>query len=139
MLELNAWFFVLLVNFLALLYILNIILFKPLLTLFQKRDDSTRGALAAAKELSARKEEGLSQMNRELQAARTKSKELFEKIRNAALDRQKEVLDAANLQASDLIEKARQELKAEAEKARERLRGDVEKFSDEIVRKLVGA
>jgi F0F1-type ATP synthase membrane subunit b/b' len=54
------------------------------------------------------------------------------------MSRQKEVLDAANKDAHDLIGKAKEELKAEAETARKRLRSDVEKFSDEIVRKMVG-
>ncbi|HXX58419.1 MAG TPA: hypothetical protein VEI96_10500 [Thermodesulfovibrionales bacterium] len=139
MLELNSWFFVLLLNFLALLYILNIILFKPLLRLFQERDNTIKGSLAAAKEMDAKKEDALARMNRELLEARNRSKEVFERLRNGGLSRQKEMLEAAATQAHDLIEKAKGELKSEAEKARQKLRSDVERFSDEIVRKLVGA
>ena len=138
MLELNAWFFVLLLNFLALLYILNIILFRPLLRLFQERDNTIKGSLSAAKEMDAKKEDALARMNRELLDARNRSKEVFERLRKEGLSRQKEMLKAAGTHAHDLIEKAKGELKSEAEKARQKLRSDVEKFSDEIVRKLVG-
>ncbi|MGD1074861.1 MAG: ATP synthase F0 subunit B [Thermodesulfovibrionales bacterium] len=138
MLELNWWFFVLLLNFLALIFILNGILFQPMLRLFQNREDSLQGALKAAKEMQAKKEEALLLMNRELQQARNRAKEIFESLRKEGMSRQKEVLDAANKDAHDLIGKAKEELKAEAETARKRLRSDVEKFSDEIVRKMVG-
>ncbi len=49
MLDINKWFFVQLANFLLLLIILNIILFKPFLRLFKEREDNTKGALDSAK------------------------------------------------------------------------------------------
>lgn len=139
MLELNAWFFVLIVNFLVLLYILNVILYKPLLRLFAERDDSINGSLNAAKDMHARREDALATMHRELQEARNRAREVFERARQEGLSRQKGILEGANKQASEFIEKAKGELRTEAGKARQALRSDVEKFSDEIVRKLVGA
>ena len=43
------WLLVLLVNFLVLVYILNILLFRPLLALFKERESSVRGSLDAAR------------------------------------------------------------------------------------------
>lgn len=139
MLELNAWFFVLLLNFLVLLYVLNLILFKPLLRLFRERDDSIRGSLSAAREMEAKREEAFSSMNRELQGARQKAKEVFENARREGLKRQKEIMEDANRQSSGLISQARAGLHEEAERARSQIRKDAERFSDDIVRKLVGA
>ncbi len=140
MLEFNLkWFIVLLINFLALIYILNLILFRPLVKLFTERDNSIRGALETAKEMNQQKDDALAAMNRDLKAAVSKSNELFEAMRKEGLDRQKEILEKANSQAHDLIEKAKAEVKTEAGNARKKLRADVEKFSDEIVKKLVGA
>ena len=42
MLELNKWIFVLALNFLILLLILNVILFKPLLKIFKEREDTVK-------------------------------------------------------------------------------------------------
>jgi len=139
MLELNYWFFVLLLNFLVLLYVLNIILFKPLVKLFTEREDSIKGSLDAAKEMNRRKEDAVAAMNRELKEAVSKSNEIFDTSRKEGLQRQKEILEGASTQAHEHIQKAKAELKTEAEKARQKLRVDVEKFSDEIVKKLVGA
>lgn len=138
MLELNKWFFVLVLNFLVLLYVLNIILFKPLLKLFAHRENSIKDSLNAARDMDKKKEDAISRMNRELQDARNRARDVFENLRKEGLNRQKDMLEGANRQASELIQNARTELKIEAEKTRQRLRSDVDKFSDEIVRKLIG-
>lgn len=138
MLELNKWFFVLLVNFLVLLYVLNIILFKPFMKLFNERKDSIQGSLEAAREMQVKREEALLQMNNELKAAREKAKQLYESMVKDGAARQKELLDSINKDAQKLMEAARQELKSETEKARQGLRANVSRFSDDIVKKLIG-
>ena len=138
MLDINMWFFVLALNFLALLFILNIVLFKPLLKIFKEREDIVKGSLDAAKDMSNRREETIARMNKELAETRNKAKDVFEALKAEGLQNQKEVLSKAEAEASQVLEKAKADLKAEAEKARTTLRADVDKFSDEIVRKLVG-
>lgn len=138
MLEINKWFFVLALNFFILLFILNAILYKPLLKIFKEREDTVKGSLDAAKDMADRREESIARLNRELAEARNKAKEIFEALKAEGIQVQKEVLSKAEAEASQILEKARADLKAEAEKARATLRAEVEKFSDEIVRKLVG-
>jgi F-type H+-transporting ATPase subunit b len=138
MLQLNFWFFVLLANFLILLYVLNLILFKPLLRVFDEREQSVKGSLAAAKEMEAQKENALEQMRKELSEAAGRAKQQFEALRAEGQGKQRDALSAAAQEAAGIAEKARQELRAEAGKARSALRADVERFSEEIVRKLVG-
>jgi F-type H+-transporting ATPase subunit b len=131
------WFIVLAIQFIALIFILNAILFSPLMKIFKQRDDTVKGALDAAKGMTEKREEGIAKMNRELAEARTRSKEIFEALKAEGVGKQKEVLSSTEAEALTTLEKARVEIKAEAEKARQALRADVDKFSDEIVRKLV--
>jgi F-type H+-transporting ATPase subunit b len=137
MLEFNWSFFAMVVNFFLLLIILNFILFKPLLKIFKEREDTVRGSLDAAKEMSNRREESIARLNRELAETRNKAKEIFETLKAEGLQKQKEVLSQAEAEASGILDKARADLKAEVEKARKTLRTEIDKFSDEIVRKLV--
>lgn len=139
MLELNKWFFVLLVNFLILLYVLNIILFKPVLRVLKERDASVKDHLNAAREMEQKREEAIAKMNQELQAARIRAREIFEGIRKEGLEKQRLLLEEANKEAIEMIGKAKEEIRIKAEKARQKLRSDVDRFADEIVRKLVGA
>ncbi|MFZ2199028.1 MAG: ATP synthase F0 subunit B [Thermodesulfovibrionales bacterium] len=133
------WLLVLTANFLGLMYILNIILFRPLLKVFQERENTIKGSIDAAKEMNSRKEEGIERMNKEISDARGKAKEVFESNRNAGLEVQKKLLSDAEATAAGMLQKAREELRSEGEKARKSLKADIEKFSDEIVRKLVNA
>jgi len=133
------WLLVLTANFLGLIYILNIILFRPLLKVFHERETLVKGSLDAAREMDSRKEEGIERMNKELADARSRAKEAFEALRNQGLEVQKNLLSDAETSAAGMLQKARAELKSEGEKARQALKADVEKFSDEIVRKLVSA
>ncbi len=133
------WLLVLTANFLGLMFVLNIILFKPLLKIFKERDAATKGSLDAAREMQVRKDEGMAQLNKDIADARHKAKDIFETRRTEGLGRQKEMLSEAEAKASAMLQQARAELQAEVEKARRSLKADVEKFSDEIVRKMVKA
>ncbi len=133
------WFAVLLVNFLVLVYLLNLFLFRPLLGIFKQREDSVKGSLDAARDMDRKKEEGLEKMNRELTEARLQAKDAFEKRREEAVAAQRSLLGGAESEAAAMLQRAREELRTEADKARTALKADAEKFSDEIVRKLVKA
>ena len=131
------WLLVLAINFFVLLLVLNTILFKPLLEIFKKREDTVKGDLDGAKNMADKREAGITGLNRELAESRTKAKETFEALRGEGVLKQKEAISASEAEAVSMIEKARAEIKADAEKARAGLRADIDKFSDEIVRKLV--
>lgn len=133
------WLLVLTANFLGLLYILNVMLFRPVLKVFEERESTIKGSIDAAKEMNSRREEGVERMNKEISEARSKAKEVFEGNRNAGLEVQKKLLSDAEATAAGMLQKAREELRSEGEKARKALKADIEKFSDEIVRKLVSA
>ncbi len=134
-----TWLLVLLANFLILIFLLNKILFQPLLKIFHEREETVKGSLAAAEEMQKKKEDGIERMNRELAAARKQAKDAFEDLRNQGLEMQRSSLSQADAHAAELLQKAREEIGRESEKARQQLKADVEKFSDEIVRKLVKA
>ncbi|MDP2166977.1 MAG: hypothetical protein Q8J64_01455 [Thermodesulfovibrionales bacterium] len=138
MLELQpGWFLVLLVNFLVLLFVLNLILFKPLIKLFKEREGTVKGSLDAAKDMTAKKDSAMEDMRKGLSDAGLKARAAFEDLRAEGLLKQKETVSQAGADASRLMEEAKAALRQEAERARQALRADVEKFSDEIVNKMV--
>lgn len=137
MLEFNQWFFVLLVNFVILVFALKALLFDPLSKIGGERDKATKGALDEAKAMIAQKDEAVAKMNAELGAARQQAKATASALREEGLTKQKETLSGAESAAVQQIEAARKEIQAETEKARTALKADVERFADEIVRKLV--
>lgn len=139
MLDVNAWFFAQLANFIFLLIILNAILYKPFLRLFKERDDNTKGALEKAKALDSEKDGLLAQIDAKLAEARGKARTSFETLSKEGADIQRSALEASQNEALEINRKAKVELEAATEKARASLRSDVETFAKQIVEKLVGA
>ncbi|UCG79417.1 MAG: ATP synthase F0 subunit B [Nitrospirota bacterium] len=137
MLEFEKWFFVLLVNFLILIYVLNILLFKPMLALFKERKNATEGALKNADDLMNRKAQAETDLKRELSGAREKAKALYNSIAEAGITKQKEMMSQAQDEAMKMLEEARGKLKDEVAKAREELMKEAEKYSEEIAEKLI--
>jgi len=135
-LEMN-WFIILLANFLILIYLLNIILFKPLVALFKERKNAIDGSLKTAEDLKVRKDELYAKMQKELAEARESAKEKYNEIRGEGLNRQKELLHDAHEKSMKIIEEARASLRQESEKASAKLKEEVEKYSEEIVNKLI--
>ena len=133
------WFFVQLATFLSLIFILNTMLFKPMVRLCKEREEGTKGALESAKALDSEKDEVMARIEEKLSEARTSARTAFEGLSNEGLDAQKEALDAAQNEAVEINRKAKEELSAAADKARAGLKSDIESFSKQIVEKLVGA
>jgi len=139
MLEVNGWFFVQLANFLILLFLLNTILFKPMLKLFNERNDNTKGALDSAAAMDRDKDDVLAEIEEKLSGARTDARSIFENLSNEGLDVQKSSVQSAQNESIEINKKAKTELEAATDKARNALKSDIEAFSKQIVDKLVRA
>ena len=140
MLELELkWFLVLVANFLVLIYLLNVILFRPLLAVFAKRREAVESATDAARKMVAEKDESLRQMKADLSEAARGARAGFDALRAEGLGQQRAALEAAGAEAAEIINKAREELRAEAARARGALKADVKRFSEEIVGKLMNS
>lgn len=138
MLELNKWFFVQLANFLLLIVLLNIILFKPLLRLFKEREENTSGALEKATVLNKEKDDIVVRIDSKLLDTRNRARATFETYTEEGLDVQRKALDEARHEAAKINKKATEDLNLAVEKARTGLRSDVEAISKQIVEKLIG-
>jgi F-type H+-transporting ATPase subunit b len=138
MLELNKWFFVQLANFLLLLVVLNIILFKPMLRLFQEREEHTTGFLNDAKAMDKEKDEVFSKIDSKLAVARDRAKAIFEEFSTEGIETQKLAVDSAKNEAVEINRKSKEEIETATDKARAALKADIKNFSNKIVEKLVG-
>ncbi len=133
----KVWFIVQLVNFLVLIIILNYLLYRPMLRLFDQRKESTEGAIEEAKRLEEKTKEQLALYNKELSEARDRAKEIYNSLRQEGLQQQKALIEQAHEEAMREINEAREALKKESEKVRSQLAEQVRQFADEIVNKMV--
>ncbi len=132
------WLSVQMASFLALLFVLNIILFRPVLNQLKERDDRINGYLDKAKAMDKDKDNLLKELDAKLAQTRDQAKVVYEELRSKGLEAQRNDLDSAGKETEKMSQEALEKLKAAAEKARESLRGNVEAFSKKIVEKMVG-
>ncbi len=137
MLEFNQWFFVLLALFISTYFILNRILFQPLLQVFRERTQAIEGSIEEAGKVQDQKDQKLQEFKRGMNEASQKAKAEFETLREEGLKSQRELLEEAGKEAQGMIETARETIRAESEKARSALRADADKYADKIVDKLL--
>jgi len=125
------------INFLLLLYILNRLLFKPLLARMDERSAKIEKGLEDA-EVAARDRE-LARAEREaaVSEARKEAAALLTNANKIATDTRDDILTQARADAEKVTERAREEITAEKEKAMAELRAQVADLALEAAGRLI--
>ncbi|HDM32620.1 MAG TPA: ATPase [Deltaproteobacteria bacterium] len=138
MIQLNWTFFVQMVNFLVLMFILDRILYRPILKILDERDKKIETGQEKAKELLEKSEYMLKDYKEKISDAKVEALE----IKNSAI---KEAEEEANRIINDGRKKAEQileEIKADAERqvetARKELESEVGAIASSIVNQVLG-
>lgn len=137
MLEFNATFLVAMISFGIFMLLMNLILYKPLLEIVEKRKnllednaDEIRTNEQTAATLEANK-------NQALKEARVKVRQTVDEItKNANKEREIEILDATSKAIQDL-DNAKRELQQEVQVVKNELKGDVINFAQDITGKIL--
>lgn len=124
--------------FLALVLILDPLLFKPWLATQARRVEATGGALQRAKELQHEADALAADYDARLAAARDHARELRSAARREEERVQAEHLAAARDEAATSLDQARARAEAESRTARQALEGRIEELADTIATKLLG-
>ena len=138
MISINATLIIQLINFLIIVFILNKILFQPILKILAERDDLIEGTKVRAIELKQKGEEKLLEYNHTLDQARRKASESQSGVRKEALAAADTMIQSAMAEEQKIIAQIREEIKIEAEKARVDLKAQAETISNEVSRKILG-
>ncbi|RLC27364.1 MAG: hypothetical protein DRH56_02860 [Deltaproteobacteria bacterium] len=138
MLEINYTLFIQMVNFLILLFLLNIFLYKPIRKILVSRKeelDSLEQAVASyqsrARENEARIEESMVQARREGFAEK-------EMLRKEGLAEEKAVLAEAGAAVEKKLDQARSEVERKMSDVRKALEDQISQFSREVAEKILG-
>ncbi len=117
---------------LAMVYVLNATLFKPINRILEAREKRTRGRLTEAEEILSNVSQKLAEYERALRGARTEAYALAEHERARAMEDRQRDLDKmrAQLAASTAAEK--EAIKSQADAARITLEADARRIAVEI-------
>ena len=138
MISLNATLFIQVVNFLLLMWILNRLLFGPIVRAIEEREEKIRRLLKNTEEISSRAQGVKEDYEKKMKQAHVKAFEAKEKERTEGVEGAERAVKKALSEAEKSLTETRGVITLEAEKAREEFGGLSQEISREIYRKILG-
>ena len=138
MIELNWTMLIQLINFLLLIWILNKILYQPVLKVLNERDSRIGGAQNRARSLIAQGEGLLADYEVRLRNTKIEAMALKTEIRKEAAVASSQAIDAARLQADGIVTETRAAMRAELDQVRRELEPELGSLADEIAARVLG-
>lgn len=138
MIELNWTFFVQVLNFLVLMFILNKILYKPILKVLDERDERIVGGREKAKELISESDTILSSYNGKLQVAKIEALGTKNTARKEASDEANVIIAEARGKAEGIISQVQQDMAREIERVKKELEPEVGIMAATIAQQILG-
>jgi len=121
-----------LVIFLVALFLLNRLVFRPLLGVWDRREELTVGTLREAEDMTRKAESAIFEYNEKLAEARAQATETRNELRQQGQNESSKMLMTAREAAQAELEGARGTLEGEVVKIRTDLQGEIESLAAEI-------
>jgi len=125
-------------NFLLLMFVLNLLLYRPLRDVLQRRRAAVEGGHGRARELEGQINEKIARYQEQLQQAKLQGNAEKAALRAAAAREEAEIMGAAHKDASEHLKTIKNRVGAEAEAARQSLRAETETLAAQVAAKVLG-
>ena len=126
------------INFLVLLFVLNLVLYKPIRKVLLERKAKVEGLENGVELASADLESQKDSYKNGLKDARSKGLKEKEVFVEAASKEETEIIDQINKKAQANLAQIKEQVATETEQARKALEGEVEAYAKAIGEKILG-
>ena len=138
MIEINSTIFWQFANFLALLFVLNVVLYRPLRNTIQKRAETIDGARERAKKLEIDIQEKMARYQEQLEEAKREAGKERAEMRAEASRKESEILGEAREKTADYVQNIRNQVSADAKEAGKKLEDDARSMAGMVATKVLG-
>ncbi len=138
MLKIDYTVFIQIANFLVLLFILSIILYKPIRKILGQRKAEIGSFQNLIEELQAKFDKDTKELEENMVGARKEGYKEKENLKDAGVEVEKKTLQEALSSAEETIGSAREEIGRDAVNARQSLEDEIKLFSQELAEKILG-
>ncbi|MCX5857315.1 MAG: ATP synthase F0 subunit B [Deltaproteobacteria bacterium] len=125
-------------NFILLIFILNVLLYKPILSIIGKRKSQMEESDSEVKRLSQTVEQKLAEYENKVRLAKLEAMEQRNAIVKEGTDRAKGIIDAVRNEIPAMMEQFNAKMGKEVDAARAILRSQSQKISLDIAEKVLG-
>ncbi|MCK9172141.1 ATP synthase F0 subunit B [Desulfuromonas thiophila] len=126
------------VNFLVLMAVLNVLLYRPLRRVMAERQQAIDGGHQKARDLEASINEKMERYQNQLTQAKVEGSQQAAALRAEAAQEESRLLSAARDEAGQRLEQLKGAVAQEAERARKGLKKDAEGLAASIASKVLG-
>jgi len=138
MLKIDYTLFIQIANFLFLLFLLNILMFRPIRRIMNQRSEETNSLEKTIKDLQDRSAKSESSIEEGMIQARKEGYAEKEGLKGSGQQQERVVLQEAGTEAERKIDAAKKEIDTITAEVRKALEGQVVAFSKELSEKILG-
>lgn len=136
--EFNGTFLVTIITFIVFVFLMNKILYAPLLKVMQERKDFIDGNYKFAQDCDAKSEELTGVINEKLTEAKDDAREKYTATLDEYKSKRAEIVAEAQSSAVEELEQAKVELTNLSNEVKEGLKGSMTSLANDIVEKVIG-
>jgi len=125
-------------NFFILMFILNKILYKPILSILDERDERIVGGQEETKGLLSEGQEIIGAYNQKIYDAKVEAMAVKNSARKEAGDQANLIISDARSQADEIIAEVRQKMASEIARAKKELEPELEGIAASIAEQVLG-
>jgi F-type H+-transporting ATPase subunit b len=125
-------------NFLFLLFLLNIIAYRPIRGILARRAEEMESMQQKAESLHAKFDENEKALKENIIQARREGFNVKEGIKQEGISQEKGMVQEASSKTFEKLNKAREEIDKNLISVRQALQGEVDQFSQELAEKILG-
>lgn len=138
MLSIDNSLFIQIANFLVLLFLLNIILFRPIRNMLNRRHEEMNGLEKAIADLRDRISRLAEELGQNITAARKDGFQEKENRKNEGRDEEAKMVQDAIVSVGEKISASREEIERDMAGLRQSLQKEISLFSQELAEKVLG-
>ena len=125
-------------NFIVLMIVLNILLYRPLRSVMASRRESIDGSYDVAQSLEAQIEEKMARYEEKLQAAKQQGNQEKAALRQAGASEEAGIISTAREEATVRLQGVKDQVAESASVARQQLKSETKALAGEISEKILG-
>jgi F-type H+-transporting ATPase subunit b len=138
MLKIDYTLFIQIANFLVLLFILNMILYRPIRKILGQRNAEISSFETTIEDFQNRSHKDAKELEENMRGARNQGYKEKENLKNVGLEEEKKMVQEAISLGDERVGKAKEEIQRDAGDARQSLENEIELFSQELAEKILG-
>ena len=134
----NYTLFIQVSNFLILLFLLNIIVYRPIRGILNKRKEEISSTEDITQEWMFKADKSFEEFEKNLLETKKDGLKTKDKFKDEGMEKEREMLQETYSSVEQKIGKAREEIQERIEQARKSLQAEVQGFSHELAEKILG-